>query len=472
MQRSPGLKLWQAYSLPARSLPRARLASTAAALAAAWLFQVTTHAAILNDTGQSRCYDSRGADILCTVAPAADDGRYGRDAAAKAGALIKVGAGVLGFDFTKIANNGSVLPAGAAMGNRASDWACTRDNVSGLTWEVKTTASNDLRFFDHTYYWYNTNGAENGGNAGGLGAINTCNSTLPSNQCNTQAFTAAVRVAALCGYTDWRLPTPSELRAIINYGDAGAAISVDPSYLPNTPLNRALWSASTYAPDPAYAWVVEIGPADGGGAGHPHSKSKTSDMHSTGNEHALLVRGPESAASGGRCSAGNPTANVVASTPSADFTDRGDGTVTHVTTGLTWKRCPEGLSGEPCATGTAISMTWSSALTTAENSTFAGFSDWRLPNFKELRSIVETCGYDPAINQAIFPATPRPAFGSVFWSSSTYAPRPADAWLVLFDRGGGVASDKESRLFVRLVRGGESFDAQDQPTRRRRAVRK
>jgi hypothetical protein len=240
-------------------------------------------------------------------------------------------------------------------------------------------------------------------------------------------------------------------------------------------LNRALWSASTYAPDPGYAWVAEIGEADGGGAGHAHSK--TSDTHSTGNEHTLLVRGPESAAFWGTCGAGNSRANVVASTPSADFTDKGDGTVTHATTGLMWKRCAEGLSGEACTTGAATSMTWSSALTAAENSTFAGFTDWRLPNFKELRSIVETCGYDPAINQTIFPATPRPAFGSVFWSSSTYAPRPSDAWIVVFDRGGGVATSKESRLFVRLVRGGESFGSFDSqnpqtPGRRRRAVRK
>jgi hypothetical protein len=447
------------------------------ALSVAVLLHVPLNAGGLNDTGQVRCYDGSGAAISCTVATAADDGRYGRDAAASAGALTKAGAGANGFDFTKIANNGSSLPASAALGTRATDWACTRDNLTGLTWEVKTTAVNDLRFSGHSYYWYDTNSMENGGNAGSLGAVNTCEGTLPSNRCNTQAFVAAVNAVALCGYTDWRLPAPPELRTIINYGDAGAAISVDPTYLPNTRLNRAHWSAATYAADPAYAWVVEIGADDGGGAGHPHAKAAGTDTHSTGNELTLLVRGQEATAFSTPCAAGNPRANLLRSTPTPDFADNGDGTVTHTPTGLVWKRCPEGLSGEACGSGAALSMTWTTALATAESSAFSGFTDWRLPNFKELRSIVETCGYEPAINQTIFPATPRPAFGSVFWTSSTYAPRPADAWIVVFGHGGGVATPKESRLFVRLVRGGQSFssfDAQNPqtPTRRGRAVRR
>jgi len=39
------------------------------------------------------------------------DAFFGCDAAAKAGTLTKIGGGQVGFDFTKIANNGGVLPA-------------------------------------------------------------------------------------------------------------------------------------------------------------------------------------------------------------------------------------------------------------------------------------------------------------------------------------------------------------------------
>lgn len=410
-----------------------------------YVLAVPARADGLNDTGIDTCYDDNHPGQDC---------RHGRDAAAATGQLSKAGAGVKGFDFTKIANNGAELGASATLGGAANDWACTRDNVTDLTWEIKTTGPTDLRFFGHRYFWYNTNGAENGGNTGSQGVVNTCNGTLPFNQCNTQALITAVNATSLCGYTDWRLPTPRELRTIINYGD-GKSISVDPLYFPNTPLNRALATAATYAPDPRDTWVVEIGQYDGGGGGHNHSK--TGNDHSTGDEHTLLVRGAKSVASQGTCSAGNPNFNLLESTPSGAFIDNGNGTVTHVTTGLMWKRCAEGLSGETCATGVPTNPSWSDALAAAANSTFAGFTDWRLPNIKELQSIVETCGYDPATNQNIFPASPSAASSTLFWSASTDVYNPANAWIILFERGGGVATDKASRLSVRLVRRGQSF---------------
>jgi len=169
---------------------------------------------------------------------------------------------------------------------------------------------------------------------------------------------------------------------------------------------------------------------------------------------ALLVAAFEA---GAACTAANPNASVAESTPTSAFTDHGDGTVTHNLTGLTWKQCAEGLSGAGCATGAATAMAWSAALATAKNANFAGHSDWRLPNKKELESIVESCGYNPAINQTLFPATP----ASVFWSGSSYVPVPTYAWYVYFGDGDTHADDKAVGVYVRLVRGGQSFDSFD-----------
>lgn len=434
------------------------------------------YAAGLNDTGQTKCYDVNGTVVSCSVAPAGDDGRYGRDAAAAAGALRKTGGGAAGFDFTKIANNGSELPPDAPLGKRSNEWACTRDNVTSLTWEVKTTGPSDLRYHGHRYWWYDTNDAENGGNRGSTGNGSTCNGTLPSNQCNTQAFVQQVNATRLCGFNDWRLPTPSELRSIIHYGDSGGAIALDPNYLPNAPLNRALWTSATYAPDPADAWVVEIGELDGGGGGHNHSKS--AGAGGTGDEHTMLVRGPRPPPPWGPCTAGRPNAALAQSTPGSDFVDHGDGTVTHLPTGLMWKRCVEGRSGPTCITGQLRTFSWPDALAAAEMSTFAGYTDWRVPNVKELKSIIETCGYDPAINQVMFPNTPLLSSGSIYWTSTSSAPRSSDVWVVVFDRGGAVVSGKgNGRSVIRLVRRGQplgSFDAQNPSILgpRRRAVRK
>ncbi len=134
-----------------------------------------THAAPaagLNDSGQTLCYNGSAALVACDAANSGDaapypgqDGRYGRDAAATAGALTKIGGGAAGFDFTKIANDGTELPASATLGTGATAWACTRDNTTGLTWEVKTD-DNGLRDKDWTYTWYSTDGTTNGGDAG------------------------------------------------------------------------------------------------------------------------------------------------------------------------------------------------------------------------------------------------------------------------------------------------------------------
>ena len=213
----------------------------------------TTIAASLNDTGQTMCYQgSTNVKEPCTAAVTGDsgiaprqDGRYGRDAKAGKGLLTKVGAGAAAFDFTKIANDGSSQPPGATLGANASDWACTKDNVTGLTWEVKT-ATAGLRNVSNTYTWYSPVTATNGGDPGGVGTTSTCSATLGANTCNTQNYVAAINAlnsgSGLCGFADWRLPTPRELVGIIHSGANNPAI--DPTYFPNTSVSSA-WTGLT-----------------------------------------------------------------------------------------------------------------------------------------------------------------------------------------------------------------------------------
>jgi len=150
------------------------------------------------------------------------------------------------------------------------------------------------------------------------------------------------------------------------------------------------------------------------------------------------------------------TASITATTPTADFTDNGNGTVTHTKTGLMWKRCSEGQawSGTTC-TGTATTYTWQAALQQAETLNngggFATFTDWRVPNIKELDSIVERQCSSPAINAAIFPAT----VSGNYWSASPYAAIAARAWGVGFGNDNDRAVNKSNINYVRLVRGGQ-----------------
>lgn len=147
--------------------------------------------------------------------------------------------------------------------------------------------------------------------------------------------------------------------------------------------------------------------------------------------------------------------NIIAAAPDSRYTDNGNGTVTDKVTDLMWKQCSEGQSsvGSPCDTGAVASYTWQQALQQAETLNggggFAGYTDWRVPNYKELSSLVERQCASPAINTNIFPNTP----ASIYFSSSPGAGVANEAWSVEFD-GGGVADYSFTTAAVRLVRGG------------------
>lgn len=150
------------------------------------------------------------------------------------------------------------------------------------------------------------------------------------------------------------------------------------------------------------------------------------------------------------CGAGVVRAGTLPSTPADDFIDNRDGTVTHLLTGLVWKRCAEGQvwSGNACVGDLAL-VRWEEALQMSVASGYASASDWRVPNRKELESIVEYCGHSPAINQAMFPPTP----SERFWSSTTFVETPVHAWDVYFSDGySGIANKQDGRAAVRLVR--------------------
>ena len=154
--------------------------------------------------------------------------------------------------------------------------------------------------------------------------------------------------------------------------------------------------------------------------------------------------------------------SIPASTPDSQLQDNGDGTITDRKTGLMWKQCSEGQSGADCASGSAEPFTWQQALqrTQAVNRSggFAGASDWRVPNIKELHSLVEQQCQRPAINLTRFPNTSS-GYDVVVWSSSATLGGATDlagstdsAWAVYF--GYGVVSyyHKSGVAQLRLVR--------------------
>jgi hypothetical protein len=165
------------------------------------------------------------------------------------------------------------------------------------------------------------------------------------------------------------------------------------------------------------------------------------------------------------------TSSIPATTPDTQFSHNNNGTVTDTRIGLMWKRCSEGQAwnGTTC-TGAAALYTWREALQQAQklNSRgFATFTDWRVPNIKELRSIVELQCFDPSINLTVFPAMPPPAYWSshtatpsvIFWSSSSTVASDGSSsnagGVDFYDGDDGNWVDKFNSNHVRLVRSGQ-----------------
>ena len=225
-------------------------------------------AAPLNDTGITTCSDNTTNGLPCPQSGfPGQDAEYGRDAAAQAGTLSKIGGGRAGFDFTKLGPGGNDLPASA------TSWSCVRDNVTGLIWEVKTN-DGGLRDKGNTYTWYNPDYTTNGGSAGTQNG-GTCTGGI---NCDTYGDVQAVNSQGLCGYSDWRLPWVEELRSLVDYSIPFLGPTIDTAYFPNT-VGSWFWSASPYANYSDGAWYVVFNDGDG------------SLDSKTGDKYDRLVRG-------------------------------------------------------------------------------------------------------------------------------------------------------------------------------------
>jgi hypothetical protein len=127
--------------------------------------------------------------------------------------------------------------------------------------------------------------------------------------------------------------------------------------------------------------------------------------------------------------------------PSPRFTDNGDGTVTDNLTGLMWTKNAN-------IWGT---VTWNTAVDNCEGYSGAGYSDWRLPNVRELLSLIDFGQQLPALPSG------HPFTGvqlDLYWSSTTYLVNPTYAWEVNLSAGHAHDSTKTSVYCVWPVRGG------------------
>lgn len=314
----------------------------------------------INDTGVITSADMvRGNHGECVPSELkVHDCENGRDALAAANKLVKVGGGHAGFDFTKLAADGTELAADAEQ------WSCVRDNHTGLIWEVKTT-DGGVQHFRNRYRW------------GGKGAAGYNDPNREGAYYEDwNVLVDHLNTNALCGKTDWVLPTVDELHQLVNYQKRSSTI--DLAYFPNT-TNNGYWTA-TPRENSRDAWIIEFTYAGVGVYGR---------------NNVGMVR----LVSGGRVNQSSYINNQI---NNDRYIALDDGTTTDLDTGLMWSRCLVGQkwdAGTQVCNGERTLLNWKGALEAGASFTVGGYENWRLPNIKELYSLVS--GGSTAFNTSV-----------------------------------------------------------------------
>lgn len=274
---------------------------------------------------------------------------------------------------------------------------------------------------------------------------------MPSDQPHTwsdaQEYCASLDLA---GSDQWRTPNLKELFSISDFTTGWPYINTEYFQLVITSdlKQQQYWSSNYY----------EVGTTHGGrpsafginhGTGHIKAYPNGSDDDPTGVRYVRCVQGKEYGLN--------------------TFHDNHNGTVTDRATGLMWTQ-----------DDSLVDLNWQEALAWAESKNaenYLAYGDWRIPNVKELQSIVDYSGVYPAIDTRYFIITDQDAY---FWTSTSAYLSPQSpgyyyAWYVAFGYAidasgadvhgagavrfdtkvmGGPASEDPERIYnyVRLVR--------------------
>ena len=266
------------------------------------------------------------------------------------------------------------------MVRSAAAWSCVRDKVTGAMWEVKTSDGGPR---DVNRRFKNQGDGQPG---------------------DASASVQEANAGALCGATDWRLPTRREMESLVDFSVAEGGPMVDTAWFPHSAaaLHWTASSAKVNGGSSTYRWAINFYNGQAIWYGGQYGEFAVQ----------LVREGREL-----------PARRWVA----------GVGEVGDRSTGLVWRRCAEGQSwtGSNCDGLPSTFLSVVDAVEHAKAQALSSGKAWRLPNVKELSSLADTDQRYPAVDRDTFPGFQ----SGVFHTGTHWSGNQVYSWRVSFDEG-------------------------------------
>ncbi len=236
-----------------------------------------------------------------------------------------------------------------------------------------------------------------------------------------QTYPATLNAAEFGGFDDWRLPTIKELYSLIQYSGEDVSPESPNGSLPFIDTDAFTFvygntDAQERVIDSQYASsTLYVGQSAEGqllfGVNFADGRIKGYGLEMPGmGEKTFFVQ----------CVRGNNAYGINA------FADNADGTITDSATGLMWTQDDSGVS-VPAGFNWEEALAWVQTQNAAE---YLGYSNWRLPNVKELESIVDytrspwttdSAAIDPLFNATVITDEAGEDDYAFYWSGTTHA---------------------------------------------------
>jgi hypothetical protein len=241
----------------------------------------------------------------------------------------------------------------------------------------------------------------------------------------------------LCGYSDWRLPNINEVESLLNADQPYSSDWLIVQGFTMVGSSYTYWSSTSHSYYPDSAWDILMSWGILGRTSYNYSAYVWHVRGETSGPAQIWKTGQVESFSSG--DDGHLQKGI--DWPIPRFILSGD-CVTDNLTGLMWPQ-NSNLPGH--------SLTWQAALDYANNLELCGYSDWRLPNRKELISLI-----DRSQNLPVLPSYhPFYNLQSIYWSSTTCSYFPNTVWGVSMEMGGSGYYQKTQTSSLWPVRGGQ-----------------